>query len=289
MQRKIVRIVTAYETPLTPTMTVKRVFPNQSFKNIDPFVFLDHFGPTYHKTGASAFEEGTGAHPHRGFCTFTYLFEGNMEHKDSRGNHSIVEAGGVQWMKAGSGIVHDEKPSKVFLAEGGIMHGLQLWINLPARHKKDPPQYQPLPNDEVPEISFSNGSLLRLLIGTYGGKTSPIPQYSPMSVCHLKIAPQAQLELSFTEGWHLAAYVPTGAVLLGIENQTVQAGQLAVMDKMGETLTIQNSHADWQDLMLYAGQPIGEPIITYGPFVMDTLAGVQEAYDDFYAGKYGDI
>jgi redox-sensitive bicupin YhaK (pirin superfamily) len=289
MSRKISRVVTAQVAPLTPTMSVKRVFPNQQLKNIDPFVFLDHFGPAFHQSGASAFEEGTGAHPHRGFITFTYLFEGEMEHKDSRGNRSLVAAGGVQWMKAASGIVHDEKPSKAFLDKGGVIHGLQLWINLPAKHKNDTPQYQPLLNEDVPEIRSSEGNLVRVLIGNYHGQQSPIPTYSPMTVLHVQLAAKNHIELDFTEGWQVAAYLPTGTANLGADFNAVKDSQVAVFEKTGGSVLLQNPNDMPQDIMIYAGQPIGEPIIAYGPFVMDTIAGVQTAYDDFYAGKYGEI
>jgi hypothetical protein len=287
MNRTISRIVKAVEVPLTPTMIVKRVFPNQSFKNLDPFVFLDHFGPTYHRLGEGGFEKGTGAHPHRGFITFTYMFEGEMEHMDSRGNHSIVTAGGGQWMKAASGIMHDEKPSQAFLEKGGYIHGLQLWINLPAQLKNDTPQYQPLEKDIVPEIILPDGSLLRVLIGKFGEAISPIPTYSPMSVFHLKIKPNSTIQLPVTEGWHLAAYIPSGAI--SIDNQLISTGELAVLNKIGDVLILTNNNTEIQNVMIYAGIPIGEPIITYGPFVMDTLEGVQRAYADFQTGKYGEI
>jgi redox-sensitive bicupin YhaK (pirin superfamily) len=290
MERKVSRTITANETPLTPTMKVKRVFPSQSFKNIDPFVFLDHFGPTVFKPGETMFAEGTGAHPHRGFITFTYIFDGDMEHKDSRGHHGWVSAGGAQWMKAASGIIHDEKPSQQFVEKGGLLNGLQLWINLPRAQKSDTPQYQNLPSEAVHEVTMgANNSLLRVLIGEYQGNLSSIPTYSPMFIYHIRLAGHDTIRLSIPESYNAFAYIPTEKAELGNENKLIEAGQMGIFEQGNTDILLTNPNENIQDIMLFGGEPIREPIIAYGPFVMDTIDGVQTAYDDFYAGKYGEI
>jgi redox-sensitive bicupin YhaK (pirin superfamily) len=290
MSRNISNIFRADQVPLTPTMMVKRVFPHQRFKNLDPFVFLDHFGPAFHKTGASAFEEGTGAHPHRGFITFTYLLEGDMEHRDSRGHHSVVSKYGVQWMKAASGIMHDEKPSRAFLDQGGVLDGFQLWINLPAKYKEDTPMYQPLSAENVMEVRLGNQSVVRVLLGDFENASSPIPTYSPMSILHIRLAPNAKEQIAFPTDWNVAAYLPAGKCYFGESQSLAQAEELVIFEHNATTIVMQNlNNDDWQDIFVIAGEPIGEPIIASGPFVMHTFEGLRKAYDDFYEGKYGNI
>lgn len=289
MHRFINQIVTAQQVPLTPTMSVKRVFPHHGFKNLDPFIFLDHFGPAFHKAGSSPFEHGTGAHPHRGFITFTYLFEGDMEHHDSFDNHSLVTEGGAQWMKAASGVVHDEKPSRAFLEKGGILDGLQLWINLPVRYKEDTPLYQALPKENVPELMLENGATLRILIGKYADLQSPIPMYSEMNVLHIQLAPNTKETLTFPSHWNVGIYNPSGEILFGESLESLKESQIAIFDQENNDIILQNPNDALQHAIILAAAPIGEPIIASGPFVMDSLEGVRRAYDDFYAGNYGEI
>lgn len=282
--KSLVRIVDAHEAPLTQTMTVKRVFPGPGFKNIDPFVFLDHFGPHFHDLAGSPFAGGTGAHPHRGFCTFTYLFDGEMEHADSQGHRGVIGAGGVQWMKAGKGIVHDEKPPRAFLEKGGILDGLQLWINLPAAHKGDIPAYMALDNRQVPEAKLEGG-VLRILIGEYGGLQSDIPAYSSMLVGHLMLEAGKECAIGIPEGWNVGLYQRRGT--LQLEGVPLAQGRLAVLSREGDQIRVANPSDLPQDTILLAGKPIGEPIYASGPFVMDTIEGINTAFADFHAGKYG--
>lgn len=275
--------------PLTPEMSVRRPFPGKALKHLDPFVFLDHFGPVIFRPGDRHFSEGTGPHPHRGFITFSYLLDGVMEHADSRGNHGIVGAGGAQWMKAASGILHDEKPSADFLARGGTLHGFQLWINLPASHKGDTPEYRELPANEVPEVLLPGGAVLRVLIGVYGDAQSPIPTLSPMFNFHLRLPAGQETLVMVPAHWNLFAYLPQDEARFGPESTPASGGELVIFDTGSDRLRVCNPGEDILDVMLYGGQPIGEPVLASGPFVMDTLPGVQAAYDDFYAGKYGTL
>ncbi len=286
--KNIQQIVSAYDTPLTPTMTVRRVFPGHALKNIDPFVFLDHFGPGFHDLATSPFARGTGAHPHRGFCTFSYLLDGEMEHRDSRGHHGIIGAGGAQWMKAGSGIVHDEKPPRPFLEKGGNLHGFQLWINLPKSHKEDVPAYESLPANEVAEWT-ADGGTVRVLIGAIEGAASPVTAHSPMLVAHVRIHAGGSIEVPVPEGWGASVYLAGGTATVGNAGQTLGDGELAVFAQQGQGIAVANPTDMDIDLLLMAGQPIGEPIYTSGPFVMADIPGIQRAYDDFNAGRYGEI
>ncbi len=283
-------ILYAPSVPLTPEMTVRRALPSRGLAHVDPFVFLDHFGPTVFRAGARHFADGTGPHPHRGFVTFTYLFDGEMEHFDSRGHRGVVGPGGAQWMKAASGIVHDEKPTEAFLARGGTLSGIQLWINLPAQHKGDTPDYVQLPGPEVPEKRWPNGAVLRVLIGEHGDAVSPVPRCSPMLCGHLHLPAGASLELELPADWNAFAYMAKGEAVFGSSPQAAREGALVLLARNGApTLAVANPGSSPADLMLFAGAPIGEPILASGPFVMDTRAGLQAAYDDFYAGKYGEL
>jgi redox-sensitive bicupin YhaK (pirin superfamily) len=288
--RKPQSILYAPSVPLTPEMLVRRALPSRQLSHVDPFVFLDHFGPATFRPGDRHFADGTGPHPHRGFITFTYLFDGEMEHTDSRGHRGTVGPGGAQWMKAASGILHDEKPSHAFLEKGGTLSGIQLWINLPAAHKNEVPDYRQLPSEEVPESHWPNGAVLRVLIGAHGTARSPIPMYSPMWCAHLKLPAGTSVELELPADWEAFAYVAAGEADFGAPSATARSGALVRFERhSSDRLHVTNPGNSPTDAMLFAGLPIGEPILASGPFVMDTQQGLRAAYDDFYAGKYGQL
>jgi redox-sensitive bicupin YhaK (pirin superfamily) len=284
MYKKIIEKTHGQLAPLGTDMKVRRVIPSHEVDDVNPFVFLDHMGPVVHKSGSKS--EGTGAHPHKGFCTFTYLLSGEVEHKDSRKHHGIVGAGGVQWMMAASGIVHDEKPTHTYLAKGGILHGFQLWINLPAKFKNEEPQYYPLQSKDIQEVKIEE-STVRVLIGSFKEATSPIPVFSPMFVYHIQLAGNSEISIPIDAAFNVFAYIPVGETVSNGEK--LADAELALFGKDGEAVHFKNETENITDIMLFGGEPIPEPIIAHGPFVMNTEAEIKLAYHEYNIGKYGTI
>jgi len=269
-------------------LLVNRLLPNRYTDAVGPFVFLDHLYPTRQKPQKPHAPTGKFAHPHRGIATFTYLFSGSLEHYDSSGHHGIVEAGGAQWMKAGNGVIHDENPSPKFQAEGGVLHALQFWVNLPAKNKAETPDYLAVQAEDVPEIELADGAgVLRVIIGTYEGRTSPIKTFSRQFIYHLRLQPQASFTLPVEANTEYAAFVPGEKVLLNgsLHGQS----ELLVFGTDETALTITNESTEIADVIFFGGEPYTEPIVAQGPFVMNSHLEIAEAYRDFFKGKYGQI
>lgn len=285
--RNIIKTTQGNVVPLTPNMNVRRVLPSNEIRYVNPFVFLDHMGPVVQKPSEVFKRRGTGAHPHRGFITFTYLLSGEVEHFDSQGNHGIVGEGGAQWMLAGSGIVHDEGPSEAFTKKGGKMQGLQLWINLPSKFKEMAPDYMPLPSDMVPEVKLGDNNKLRVLIGEYEDKKSSIPVFSPMFIYHIVLEANTKADISIPSGFDSFVYLPEGQVHVG--GKLVEKTTLALLDKSSDFVSLENTSNQKQDIMLYGAEPLNEPIVAHGPFVMNSMEEIYTANEDFHNGKYGEI
>lgn len=286
MSRKVIKTYAATRELLAPGMYINRPLPNRELKHFDPFLLLDQMGPTQQGPGP---QKGTDEHPHRGFITLSYILEGEIEHKDSMGNHGIAKSGGMQYMIAGSGIIHSEKQSKDFSAEGGLLHGFQLWINLPAKHKGHKPEYFNLNDSEIPRHKFENGAYLKILAGSYGELASPVKTFSPVFVYHLHLPAKTDVMLQVPLDYNIFAYAPKNEVLLGEDKTPVGSYHMAIFDEHSVGLPISNASDEDRDLMLYGGVPIGEPIVPYGPFVMNSFKEIQTAIMDYEAGKYGEI
>jgi redox-sensitive bicupin YhaK (pirin superfamily) len=284
MYKKVIEKTYGQLAPLGPDMKVRRVLPSHEVNDVNPFVFLDHMGPVVHKPSSKS--GGTGAHPHKGFCTFTYLLSGEVEHKDSRKHHGIVGAGGVQWMMAASGIVHDEKPTEAYLAKGGILHGFQLWINLPAKYKNAEPQYLPLQSKDIQEVKMGDSNV-RVLIGAFQAATSPIPVFSPMFIYHIQLAANDEISIPVDPSFNVFAYVPVGEVISNGEKMA--DAELDVFGREGDSIQFKNETKSVVDIMLFGGEPIPEPIVAHGPFVMNTEDEIRLAYHEQNTGKYGKI
>lgn len=284
--RTLNKLITARREPLAPGMSVLRAIPSIGLKFVGPFIFLDHFGPVVTQPGDYTMT-GTGQHPHRGFITLSYILEGEMEHRDSQGHYGVITGGGLQWMKAAKGIQHDEKPTKAFLEHGGTIHGLQLWINLPAAHKADEPQYLNVPTQLVPEVELPNIGLLRVLVGEYEGKVSPIPQVSPTFAYHVKLLPNQATDIALPPDYQVGAYVLQGQIT--VNGQNIVAGQIAAYSEGDDAILLQNPNNEIQDVLLVGGKALGEPMASYGPFVMNTNDEITTALIDYEMGKYGQI
>jgi redox-sensitive bicupin YhaK (pirin superfamily) len=252
---------------------------------------MDQMGEVEYAPGEP---KGTSWHPPRGFETVTYIIDGTFEHADSHGGGGTISNGDTQWMTAGGGVLHIERPPEHLVLSGGLFHGLQLWVNLPKAQKWVEPRYQDLRADEsVLLASPDAGAFLRVIAGDVAGQTGPGSTYTPMAMVHATIAPGATLDLPWRPDFNALVYVLSGAGSVGIDGQPVRTGQLAVFGP-GDTVTIngavqQESRTPALDVVILGGLPIREPIAMYGPFVMNTRQEVQDAFTDFQAGRLGSI
>jgi redox-sensitive bicupin YhaK (pirin superfamily) len=274
----VTRLVKAQRAIEGDGFVVRRPFPTSSLSYIDPFLLFDHMGPVEFAPG-----EGTGTpwHPHRGFETVTYLLEGDLEHRDSMGNHGYLHTGDTQWMTAGAGVLHKEGPSVASQRSGGRTHGLQLWVNLPAELKMTAPAYQDLRADEN-AIETRPGATVRVIAGELFGLTGPGRTRTPISYAHVTLSSDAVASTALPQDHVVLAYALTGGFLIG--DTQVDEGVLAVID--GAELTI-TGVAPQSEIIVLTGEPIGEPVARYGPFVMNTEDEVRQAFVDFDHGRFG--
>ena len=270
---------------------VRRAFAGVDLADLDPFVHLDQMGEVEYAPGEP---KGTPWHPHRGFETVTYMIDGTFEHSDSNGGGGVITNGDTQWMTAGAGILHIEKPPEALVISGGLFHGLQLWVNLPAAQKWAAPRYQDIRAQAVALLSSSDGgSLVRVIAGDVAGHAGPGSTYTPMTLIHATLSPGARLSLPWREDYNALLYVLAGQGSVGIEDRPIGTGQLAVFGA-GNAVTvgaarIQESRTPNLDVIVLGGRPIREPVAWMGPFVMNTRAELMQAMADYQAGRLGSI
>ncbi|MGD0595590.1 MAG: pirin family protein [Acidimicrobiales bacterium] len=270
---------------------VRRAFAGMSVADLDPFVHMDQMGEVDYAPGEP---KGTPWHPHRGFETVTYMIDGTFAHQDSQGGGGLITDGATQWMTAGGGILHIETPPEDLVVSGGLFHGIQLWVNLPAKDKMIPPAYQGLEADEVALLSSADGGcLLRVIAGEVGEHRGPGSTHTPMALMHATVSPGALLELVWNAGFNALVYVLAGGGRVGSEGRPVQRGQLAAFGP-GDWMSVraddrQDSGTADLELLVLGGEPIGEPVAHYGPFVMNTRSEIMEALEDFQAGRLGTV
>jgi redox-sensitive bicupin YhaK (pirin superfamily) len=264
---------------------VRRAFAGVDRRDLDPFIHMDQMGEVDYAPGEP---RGTDWHPHRGFETVTYMIDGTFEHQDSHGGGGVIQNGATQWMTAGGGILHIETPPEELVISGGVFHGVQLWVNLPAKDKMVAPRYQSLEGDQVTLLSSPDGgALVRLIAGDLAGHAGPGATYTPITVAHATIAPGARLELPWRPEYNALAYVLLGSGSVGMEERPVTAGQLVLFGP-GDSMTLAAGRQPL-DVLLLGGRPIREPIATYGPFVMNTKAELMQAMEDFQSGRLGTV
>jgi quercetin 2,3-dioxygenase len=270
---------------------VRRAFHGVDLADLDPFIHLDQMGEVDYAPGEP---KGTPWHPHRGFETVTYMIDGILRHQDSHGGGGLITDGDTQWMTAGSGLLHIEAPPEEVVMAGGLFHGFQLWVNLPAAQKWNEPRYQDLRGGDVTLLtSPDGGTLLRLIAGSIDGHEGPGSTYTPITLIHATLEPGAQVRLGWRTEFNALAYVLAGRGQVGAEQRPIEMGQLALFGG-GDTVTLsardtQESRAPRMDVLLLGGRPIREPVAWHGPFVMNTRAELQQAFDDFQAGRLGTI
>jgi len=266
-------------------LTIYRLLANRYTDAVGPFVFLDHIIPKVH---ISAMNSGTGGHPHRGIATLSYILEGEDEHFDSAGNYAKVYSGGVQWMKAGNGIIHDETLNVDSQNGTNRTHAFQFWINLPAKNKVEMPEYLAIQANEVPQKILTNDSgWVKVIIGNYEDLNSKIPTYSKQFLYHIRIEAGKSFTIYFDEKVEVATFLPTENVI--INDVEFQAGEFIEFDRNAGEIVIENNLKVATDVILFGGEHYTEPIIAEGPFVMNSRSEIAEAYRDYYAGKYGNI
>lgn len=263
---------------------VRRPFPTGPLDHIGPFLLLDEMGPSENAPGEA---KGAPDHPHRGFETVTYVLDGEIEHADSVGNRGIIQPGDVQWMTAGSGIVHSEMPSNLILRRGGRTHGFQLWVNLPQKAKWHKPRYQDLTADGFPVVELEGGRAV-IIGGEVLDTRGPADTFLPVTYLHLALDPGAATSLD-VDPEHLAfIYVFRGGGTTGPGRTELESGAIAVFDVGGGTLQAEAGE-EGLDAMIGAGEPLNEPVVRYGPFVMNSRAEIIEAFEDYEAGRLGQI
>ena len=290
--RPVHQVVEAHHVVEGAGFQVWRPFPGGVDAHVaDPFFLLDQLGPVDY-----APHEPVGApwHPHRGFETVTYVIDGEIEHHDSNGGGGVIGEGDTQWMTAGAGILHDEVPTRAFFRDGGRSHGVQLWVNLPAALKFSPPRYQAIANQDLTLLSTSDGgALVRLIAGDLAGHHGPGSTHTPIAYAHASVSPGAQLDVPWNPGFSAMAYVLSGHGHAGPGQRPVDEHQLVVFGP-GDSLRIraaakQPTESPNLEVLLLGGLPIGEPIVHYGPFLMNTRAEILEAIDDFNSGRMGTV
>ena len=261
---------------------VRRPFPVENLSHVDPFLLIDEMGPVEYAPGKAI---GAPDHPHRGFETVTYIIDGEMEHEDSHGHRGAIRSGDVQWMTAGAGVIHSEMPSQKMLERGGRMHGFQIWVNLPRNLKMSQPRYQEYNGAQLPVVE-DGGRWVRVIAGEFGGRRSPIETTVPTSMLHVKL--QANTGASFDIAAGSNAVVHSIAGSAHVEGRPLPEHHAAILEPAPQTLHLTADGAGFEGLIL-AGVPLGEPVARYGPFVMNSVDELQQAFDDFRSGRFGVI
>lgn len=256
-------------------MPARHAFSPDRSRPFDPFLYFVHFGPRELKETRWGF----GPHPHRGFETITYLLSGAIEHRDSAGGHAVIGAGDVQWMTAGDGIVHSEEPPAALRDAGGIVHGFQIWLNLPLALKRARPGFAVLRGTDMPETAPCPGLRVRVIGGRCGPAESPVRVHSPLLLWHATLAPGARWNFAKPAGWTLFAY----------DFSAAERGRTTLFDPALEQVTLAHDGPAPRETLVLGGQPLGDPIASYGPFVMSTRDEVIEAVHDYQAGRMGSL
>jgi redox-sensitive bicupin YhaK (pirin superfamily) len=265
---------------------VHRPFPTRMLMDFDPFLLLDEMGPVDYAPGEA---KGAPDHPHRGFETVTYVLEGQFGHKDSAGHSGTLRAGDVQWMTAGSGVVHSEMPDPSFIETGGRVHGLQLWVNLPRRDKMIPPRYQEMPSAGIPVATSEDGKVrVKVIAGEALGVKAAIETRTPILYQHFTLQPGARIVHPVPRGYRVFAYGLSGKGFYTDERLEIGAREMIVFDDDGDTVTIAAGDEPL-DVLLFGGVPLNEPVVRYGPFVMNTEDEIRQAVIDYQAGRMGHI
>ena len=265
---------------------VRNLFPSNGVSGqINPFLMLDYAGPTEFKP--SRHPRGVDEHPHRGFETVTIAYQGSVDHRDSGGNSGTIHPGDVQWMTAASGVVHEEKHGREFTERGGTFEMVQLWVNLPKAHKMSPPRYQGITSDQIPVVQLAEGAYAPVIAGTLQGTKGPAETFTPVNVFDVRLDAGSRAELDLPAGHNSGLVMLRGSIVVTSSTRVDADAQLVLLSSDGDRVAIE-AQADSVVLVL-SGEPINEPVVSYGPFVMNTQAEIRQAIDDYRAGKMGHL
>lgn len=291
VERPVQSVTTAPQGLEGEGFPVRRAFAGVRLEDLDPFVHMDQMGEVEYAPGEP---KGTPWHPHRGFETVTYMIDGTFQHQDSHGGGGVITDGATQWMTAGKGILHIETPPEELVVSGGLFHGIQLWVNLPARDKMIEPAYQGLEAGDVTLLSSGDGgALVRIIAGEVAGHRGPGSTHTPMALLHASVSPGALLEVPWDPAFNALVYLLDGSGRAGSDGRPVTSGQLVTFGP-GDFIALraddtQQAGAGHLEALILGGRPIREPVEHYGPFVMNTKAEIGQALEDFEAGRLGTI
>ena len=281
--RSVAQIIQARPQLEGEGMIVTRPFPTERLDHLDPFLLLDRMGPVTHGPGEA---KGAPDHPHRGFETVSYILDGAIEHQDSQGNHGRIGPGDVQWMTAGSGVIHSELPSEEIRRKGGRLHGFQLWVNLPRRDKMMKPRYQELRAAEIPTATSADGKVnVTVIAGESLGTRATIDTRTPIMYLHVRLAAGASFTQAIPENYNAFAFIVGGTAELG--DRLARENDMVLFDRDGDEVTITTKNG--AELLLIGGVPLNEPVARYGPFVMNTVGEIRQAMLDYQSGRFGEI
>jgi hypothetical protein len=289
--RRVKTITTAPRGLEGEGFPVRRAFAGIDTVDLDPFIHMDQMGEVDYGPGEP---KGTPWHPHRGFETVTYMMEGTFLHQDSIGGGGVIQDGATQWMTAGSGILHIERPPDALIDSGGLFHGVQLWVNLPAKLKMTNPRYQDIGSREVALVTNENGdAIIRIIAGSLGEHAGPGSTHTAITLVHASLLPGGQVVLPWNPDFNALTYVLAGNGTVGTERLAIETGQMAVHVD-GDVLVLsanekQDSRTQAFEVLILGGEAIREPVAFYGPFVMNTKAELQQAFEDYEAGRLGQI
>ena len=251
---------------------------------MNPFIMLDYNAPHFFPPSSKL--RGVDVHPHRGFETVTIAYQGEISHRDNKGGGGIIGPGDVQWMTAASGVLHEECHSESYSKEGGIFQMAQLWVNLPAKHKMSQPKYQPILKDSIVEVPAGQKSSVELIAGGYGEFIGPAETFSPLHISNVKLSSNDVVPFSFPIDWNIGFLLLEGEVVVNGEHELAK-DNFAVMDYNAASFEL-GAHEGGAKVLLLAGEPLKEPIVSYGPFVMNTEEEIRQAITDFQEGVFGD-
>ena len=265
---------------------VRNLFPSNGIDaQVNPFLMLDYAGPKYF--GPTRKSQGVGEHPHRGFETVTIAYQGSVSHRDSAGNSGTIYPGDVQWMTAASGVVHEEKHEKQFAENGGTFEMVQLWVNLPSEYKMSKPRYQGITKEDIPSVKLGEESYARIIAGELNEVKGPAKTFTPVTLFDVRLKAGERAELSIAERHNTAVVLLKGDVTVGNDTKLSGEARIAVLSQEGQEVVLE-AKAD-STLLVLGGEPIDEPVASYGPFVMNTREELQQAVQDYKAGKMGHL
>jgi redox-sensitive bicupin YhaK (pirin superfamily) len=263
---------------------VRNLFPSNGV-DVDPFLMLDYAGPNRFEPAKKP--RGVGEHPHRGFETVTIAYQGSVGHRDSAGNSGVIYPGDVQWMTAASGVVHEELHEAEFTKNGGIFEMVQLWVNLPKAQKMSKPRYQGITKAQIPVIELEGGGHARVIAGELLGRLGPAKTFTPVNLFDVILKAGERFELPLPDGHNAAVVLRKGDVLINGTDTLSGEALIAPLSEEGDTVTLE-AKADTQ-LLILSGEPIAEPVASYGPFVMNTREELAQAVEDYRAGRMGHL